>query len=189
MEQWMPSWLATILSVIAGGMLTMLAAWLGDRRITDRDRERRHEERQERLLTRRNDFQRETLLTLQVASQKLVRNTGASLHQDFVAHRTTGRWQRQQLPNDLSDDHLRLITETMLLASRVRDDEVRALADRLRGQTVIVGSSSDEREAEGRMIAAAATQEVLVQRIGQLVRGLDESDDVQSTAINHRDPP
>ena len=172
----MPSWLATTASVIAGGVLTMLAAWLGDRRITERDRERRREERRERLVTRRNDFQRETLLALQDASQKLLRNTGASLHQDVVAHRTTGTWQRQQLPDDLSNDRLRLTTETMLLASRVRDDEVRALADRLRTQTAVVGLSSGENEAESRMMAAADTQGALIQRIGEIVRGLDEAD-------------
>ena len=126
----MPAWLATTMSVIAGGILTMLAALLGDRRITERDRERRLEERHERLLTRRNDFQRQTLLALQEASERLMRNTGASLHQDVVAHRTTGKWQRQQLPHDLSNDHLRLTTETMLLDSWVREDEVRALAYR-----------------------------------------------------------
>jgi len=170
----MPSWLTTTISVLAGGMLTMLAAWLADRRLTGRDRERRREERHERLVTRRNDFQRETLLALQDASQKLLRNTGASLHQDVVAHRTTGKWQQQQLPDDLSNDQLRLNTEAMLLASRVRDEEVRALADRLRTQTAVVGLSTSEGEAEGRMMAAADTQTTLIQRIGEIVRGLDE---------------
>ena len=127
-------------------------------------------------MTRRNDFQRETLLALQDVSQKLLRNTGASLHQDVVAHRATGKWQRQQLPDDLSNDHLRLNTQTMLLASRVRDDEVRRLADGLRTQTAVVGLSSDEREAEGRMMAAADTQSALIQRISEIVRGLDEAD-------------
>lgn len=172
----MPTWLATTMSVIAGGVLTMLAAWLGDRRLTERDRERRREERHERLVTRRNDFQRETLLALQVASQGLLRNAGASLHQDIVAHRTTGTWQRQQLPDELSNDHLRLNTEAMLLASRVRDDEVRTLADRLRTQTAVVSFSSSENEAESRMMAAADTQRTLIQQIGEIVRRLDEAD-------------
>ena len=128
-------------------------------------------------MMRRNDFQRTTLLSLQEASQKLLRNTGASLHRDVVAHRTTRKWQRQQLPDDLSNDHLRLSTETMLLASRVRDDEVRALAGRLRTQTAVVGLSSGESEAESRMMAAADTQGALIQRIGEIVRGLDEADE------------
>jgi len=172
----MPNWLATTMSVIAGGVLTMLAAWLGDRRITERDRERRSDERRERLVTRRNDFQRETLLALQEASQKLLRNTGASHHQDVIAYRTTGKWQRQQSTDDLSNDFLRLTTETMLLASRVRDDEVRGLADRLRTEASAVNFSIDESEAESCITAAGDTQSALIQRIGEIVRGLDEAD-------------
>lgn len=78
--------------------------------------------------------------------------------------------------DDLSNDSLRLITETMLLASRVRDDEVRGLADQVRDQAAGVGHSSNEGEAERRMMAAAEMQSTLIQRIGEIVRGLDEAD-------------
>lgn len=172
----MPSWLATTMSVIAGGVLTMLAAWLADQRLNERERERRREERRERIVDRRNDFQRETMLALQVAAQQLLRNTGASLHQDSLAYRMTGKWQKQQLPDGLSQDHLRLNTEAMLLGSRVRDDEVRGLVDQLRSRVVGVSMSSSESEAERHMLAAGETQGALIQRIGQLVRGLDGTD-------------
>jgi hypothetical protein len=162
------------MSVIAGGLLTMLAAWLADQRLAERDRERRRDDRHERIADRRNDFQRETLLALQVASQKLLRNTGRMHHLNVVRFRTTGQWQRQQFPDDLSDDHLRQMTETMLLASRVRDDETRTLAERLRDRAAVVGMSRNEGEAESRMMAAADTQQGLIQRIGQLVREMDE---------------
>lgn len=171
----MPSWLATALSVIAGGLLTIFAAWLSDRRLTERERNRRREERYERIVTRRNDFQRETLLALQVASQKLLRTTGAMHHLDVMAARTTGK-RCKQFPEDLSDDHLHHNTETMLLASRVRDDEARSLADQVREYASGVSLSKDEAEASNRMIAAAETQQALVRRIGHLVRSLDEID-------------
>ena len=45
----MPTWLATTMSVLAGGLLTMFAARLADQRLTERDRERRREDRQDRL--------------------------------------------------------------------------------------------------------------------------------------------
>lgn len=169
----MPDWLATTLSVIVGGALAMATSWLADRRLTERDRERRREEQRERLADRSNDFQRETLLALQLASQKLLRNTGASLHQDVLAYRTAGIWQRQQLPGNLSDEHLQLTTETMLLASRIRDDQVRVLAERLRGLASEVGNSHDETEANTRMMAAADVQGSLLEKIGALVRELD----------------
>ena len=170
----MPSWLTTMLSVIAGGMLTMVSAWLADRRLAHRDRERRSEERHERVVMRRNDFQRETLLALQVTSQKLLRKTGEMLQLDIVAHRTSGKWQKQLLPDGIASDHLHLTTETMLLASRVRDDEVRTLADQFRSEAAIVGQSQDEHEAENRMMVAANRQQALIQRIGLLVRELDK---------------
>lgn len=170
----MPDWLGTVLGVIAGGALTLFSGWLADTRLNTRERERRKDERSERIAIRRGDFQRETLLALQTASQKLIRNTGASLHQDIMAHRTGSQWQKQQLPNNLSDEHLQWNTETLLLASRVRDDEVRGLADQLRSQCTVVGFSSSEAEAEGRMAAAAVTQDALIQRIGFLVREIDE---------------
>jgi len=169
----MPDWLGTLLGVVAGGSLTLFAGWLADKRLTDRERERRKEDRRERIAIRRSDFQRETLLALQLASQKLIRNTGAALHQDIVAHRTGGEWQRQQLPDGLSDDHLHWTTEAMLLASRVRDDEVRNLADQLRSQATKVGFSSNEPEAERRIAEAATTHAALIDRIGLLIREID----------------
>lgn len=170
----MPAWIEATVSVLIGGALAMFAAWLGDRRLTERERKRRQEERHERLIVQRDTFQRETLLALQVASQALLRNTGASLHLDILAYRRTGKWQRQQLPDDLSNGQLNLTTETMLLASRVRDGEVRGLAEQLREQTSAVGFASDELEAERRMMDASELQQSLIQRIGQLVRDLDE---------------
>jgi hypothetical protein len=169
----MPDWVATILAVVAGGVISMASGWLADRRINKRDRERRREERRERMVMRRNDFQRETLLSLQVAAQNLLRTTGASLHQDTLAYRTTGRWQKQQLPELLSDQHLKFVTETMLLASRIRDERVRELADQLRAKTVQALISSDEATANNRLEVASQAQTDLILRIGELVRELD----------------
>lgn len=170
----MPNWIDTNISVIIGSLLTLLASWLADRRQTKRDRERRHDERQGRLMLRHNDFQRETLLALQVASQALLRNTGASWHADVMESRRSGKWQKQPLPNSLSDDHLRLVTEVTLLASRVHDDEVRSLADKVRTTTTDVIYSSNESEAQDRIMSAVETQQLLVERIGEIVRQLDK---------------
>lgn len=172
----MSAWLAATLSVIVGGALTMLSAWIADKRLNERERESRREERRERIALRRSDFQRETLLALQEASQKLLRTAGAMHHQDVVAFRQTGRWQRQQLSDDLDANYLQHNTDTMLLASRVRDAETRSLTDKLRTQTSAAGFSSTEKDAEGRMMAAADIQQALTQRIGQLLRELDEAE-------------
>lgn len=170
----MPNWLATTIGVIAGGVLTMLSAWLADRRLMLRDREKRREERHERLVTRRNDFQRETLLALQNASQKLIRNAGAALVADTLAFRAGGSWRAQKLPDDLDSDILRQMTETLLLASRIRNDDVRDLADRLRRHVGEITFASDQNHAENRMAAATETHSQLIARIGQILRELDD---------------
>jgi len=155
----------------------MASSWLADRRLTDRQREHRREDRNERLLIRRNEFQRDTLLNLQVASQKLLRKTGASLHQDRMAFQTTGEWQRQLLPDGLSDDHLHLSTEVTLLASRIRNDEVRDLVVQLRNHTFSVVISKNQGEAEAHMTDAANIQGSLIETIGRLLRELDQADE------------
>lgn len=172
----MPSWIATLLSVLTGGVITIISAWIADLRLANREREGRKEERRERLAIRRNEFQRETLLALQVASQKLLRVTGAMLHQDVISFRKTGQWQKQLFGEDLSNEHLHKLTETMLLSSRIIDRHTRELAESLREHVVSVCSSTNENEAESRMGAAQAIQEALIQQIGMLVREIDTSD-------------
>lgn len=41
----MPDWFGIVLGVTAGGALTLFAGWLAHKRLTDRERERRSEER------------------------------------------------------------------------------------------------------------------------------------------------
>ena len=170
----MPNWLAATLSVLAGGILTMLSSWIADTRLTERERERRREEQKERRAVRRDDFQRETLLALQVASQKLLRTAGAMHHQDVLAFGRTGKWQRPLFADDLSNEQFQLNVETMLLASRVRDEGVRVLAEQFRHRALSVGRSPDEEAGESRMMEAADIQQALLQRIGHLIRQLDE---------------
>lgn len=170
----MPNWLAATLSVLAGGILTMLTNWIADHRLGERERERRREEQKERRAVRRDDFQRETLLALQVASQKLCRTAGAIHHQDVMAFRRTRQWQRQLLADDLSNGQSELNVETMLLASRVRDERVRVSAKQLRDRVLSVGHSPNENAADAQLVAGAHIQEALIERIGHLIRELDE---------------
>lgn len=152
----------------------MVSAWIADKRLSDRERERRREERHEKLAMRRADFQRETLLALQAASQKLMRVAAAMHHKDRMAFRKTGAWQKQQLGEDLSNEHLRQTTETKLLASRVLDNETREVANEFRKLASTVSICGSEGDAEERLNAAANMQGILIERIGQLVRELDE---------------
>ena len=55
--------------------------------------------------------------------------------------------QKQQLPNGLSDEQLELTTQTILLATRVSDDEVRQLVDEFRVWLNLVFQTSGEAES------------------------------------------
>lgn len=170
----MPDWLATFLSLLAGSVLAIGSGWVSDRRSAARDREKREAEYRERLIGRRDEFQRETLLQLQDAAMRLLRATGAALHADTMAFRSTGRWQRQKLGEDQSEGHRLAVQETLVLATRVRDEQVRELADALRIRCSDTLFSESELTGQQAMLAAAATHGELTQRIGELVRQIDD---------------
>lgn len=172
----MPDWLLTISGVAAGGALTLMSGWLNDFRLSRREREKREEERKDKAALRRIEFQRETLLALQLASQALMRNNGKALHHDIVAHRSEGKkWQRQQLPEGLSDDLLRQNTEVMLLSSRIRSEEIRQLATTLREALGSVGNAPSERDANAMMERAAVIHHTMIESIGRTIREIDEA--------------
>lgn len=176
----MPDWIETVLSVVSGGAVVIITQWLADSRLHRRERARRAEDRADRIAMRQSDFQRETLLGLQVAAQKMMRNTGATFHRWSVALRGGTPWGAGRLPENLEEEGLRWRTETMLLASRVRNADVRNLADLLREHCTAFDLSKTEPQGEAAMAAAGRTHEMLIQRIGQLIREIDDVD--QSSA-------
>lgn len=92
-----------------------------------------------------------------------------------MAFRQTGQWRSQLLPEGLSDEFFFQNTEAMLLASRVRDEEVRLLAAQLRDHAATVSIAADQRISDSRTLEAANVQNALVERIGQLIRELDDA--------------
>jgi hypothetical protein len=169
----MQDWLKTMITLLAGGALTILTAWLADNRLNKRERESRREEQQERLQVRRSEFQRDTLLDLQNTSQGLLRNAGALHFQSVLAVHEAGERGRKPLSENLSDEHLQLQTRVMLLASRVRDDEIRELVDALKAGTSSVIFAKSEVESRALFMQIMETQSQLLVRTGELIRSLD----------------
>jgi len=171
----MPEWLNTLLSLIAGSMLAMVSGWVNDRRATARDQQARAEERRDCLRLRRDDFQREALIKLQDTAMRLARCAGAANHQDVMAFRKTGKWQKQMLSEDL-DEQFRLQTaEMVLLATRIRDEKARNLAGEFREQCAEVGFAKSENAAERTLITMSQRLTELHERSGQLIRELDDA--------------
>jgi hypothetical protein len=150
-----------------------VTTWLADHRLTAREREQRSGERAELRILKQNDFQRQTLLDLQVASQRLLRMMGAIRHEDVMRSRSGGAYGGRSVTTQLSDGLFEANVDTMLLASRVQDQEVRTLSERLRDLAARVCVAASESDSDDAMQSAAIIQQRLIERTGELIREID----------------
>jgi hypothetical protein len=167
-SSWFP-----VLTLLIGYLTKYLTDWLQFRRSMQREREARENTRRDELLARRNTFQRETLLALQEAFMQLNRATGAINHQDNIAGQAGGR---QQLPDGLSEGYHAAQTRTSMLVSRVRDARVRELVEKLRQFSVDSTMGGTQGDRNRAMAAMAELYDPLNQRIGEILRTLDDAD-------------
>ena len=165
--------LSHVAGVLLGGLLTLLTAWFTDHRLTSREREQRAGERAELRTLRQNDFQRQTLLDLQAASQRLLRMAGAIRYEDVMRSRSGGAYGGRSATTHLSDGLFEANVDTMLLASRVQDPEVRTLSERLRDLAARVCVAASESDSGDLMQSAAIIQQRLIERTGDLIREID----------------
>ena len=173
-------------SVMSGAisMLTFLAGfgskWVLElvqhRRLTAREREARHEARRDLLLQRRSDFQRQNLIELQEACSQLLRTTGQTNHHDVVAFNETNEWQKSLLPEEVSEGFRRQQSTATLLSVRVRDSEIRRLTEELQDVATVVAKSSGAAESERSLQNMAEIYRVLNQRIGVVLRELEDTE-------------
>jgi hypothetical protein len=172
----MPTWLPTIITFLLGFGTKWLTDWAQHRRIVERDREAREATRREQLFERRATFQRETLLALQQAAAELGRATGRIGHLDTMAIRATGRTQR--LPDDLDEGYRLAQVRTSMLTVRVRDAAIRELAEQLRQLSVDSIDAKTEDDRDRIMNAAMQANIQLNERIGEVLRTLDDAESI-----------
>jgi hypothetical protein len=141
-----------------------------------REREAREVLRKDQLLERRVTFQRATLLELQEELAKLVRATGEGHHQDVMAHKAGGHWQRQLYNEELNQRMHLANVKTLLLGVRVRDEQVRELTKNLRELSASVARSRTPEAAEHALYEGTLIYEKLNDRIGELLRQLDDEE-------------
>lgn len=171
---WLPS-----LTAFLGYAVAALSEWWRDQRAYKREREAQGERRQEQSHMRRNEFQRATLLELQDELVKLIRAIGEGHHQDVMAHRAGGAWQKQLYGNDLDSRIHAGMTKTSTLGVRVRDKDVRRLLSELRQQCSEAVHCKNEEISERAISLAQAVYDKLNDRIGELLRILDDDEAVQ----------
>src|ERR1700745_2000812 len=115
-SSWFP-----VLTLLIGFATKSLMDWLQHRHTAKREREAREAVRRDQLFERRTSFQRETLLALQEASMQLARSVGAIHHQDEMAYRSSGKWSKQLLSDELDEGNRLAQARTGMVGARGRD--------------------------------------------------------------------
>ncbi|MDN5668906.1 MAG: hypothetical protein L0G87_10980 [Renibacterium salmoninarum] len=145
---------ATLLASLGGYLLAGLNERRRDERTHLREGELLRFERAAQLEYESHAFQRETLLSLQAALQKMAGLTGKAMHFDHMQARE-GKYS--QLPGGLSEEMLAAEVEVSRLTARVLDPHVRAavkdltvLSARLSMlPTNLVGLTGEDLERQG----------------------------------------
>lgn len=166
-----------VVTLIAGYGLKFTSDLVQNRWGVAKEREARKAARAEKRYERRSAFQRETLLALQEAVQKLGRATAQANFHDEMAARTGTPWRKTRLPDDLDTQYFEAQTQTALLSARVRDDQVRKLVADYKTEAAAVALSFDSDDAHQHLLQMMAVSEVLHEKIGKLIRSIDDDDD------------
>jgi hypothetical protein len=132
--------------------------------------------KRDQLAERRAEFQRQTLIELQDAVFDLMRATGAMHHQDEMAFRKTGQWQKQFLGDELDQKALMSNRRTSMFKVRVRDGSLRDMVGKLSNLCAQVAISIDRDHSNGAMMEAGELFEKVQERIGELIRTINDEE-------------
>ncbi len=161
---WVPVASSAIVAVsaIAGSVVTQI--WTSRRDERGKALEAAAERRNQR-----HDFQRKTLLQLQVAVQRFARAAGAAEHHNKMQFRKTGAWSTI-LPEDMNENYYTSSMNMIRLSNRVLDKTIRERIDLTRGLTVsiLLAGSQSEADDKSRLFAEQLNQ--LNDALGQLLR-------------------
>lgn len=154
-----------------------VSEYLRDWRTRAREREARESARRLQLFERRSDFQRETLLTLQHSISALTRAVGRMHHLDEMEFRKTGKWGGNLFPEDLDSACHEASVKTLMRLVRVRDDAVREMASKFRTAALQIAFCKSQGAAEQTMREMISVLDPLNERIGSIVRKLDDDEE------------
>jgi hypothetical protein len=126
---------------------------------------------------RRQTFQAQTLVELQLALARFDRAVGAIRVHDERAARTGGQpWGKARLPGDRNIELLELGIVLRLLAARVADEALRRNITRAHELGMKTAIARSETESMDAMALAIAASEDAADRIGELLRVLPPPD-------------
>lgn len=145
-----------------------------DERTYRRKKAARREARRDKIIEKRNEFQRQTLLELQDAVQQSIRDTAELQLHDIRAAREGFEWRKNSFPHELSERTRLTNVQTMRLGVRVRDEQIRLLLSTFRKCCTNVQFATNEQASERQMSESSDKFAELNDRIGQVIRQLDE---------------
>jgi len=172
-----------VFTLLLGYGAKYLSDWFQDKRTLERERETRRAIRQDVIAERRTQFQRQTLLDLQPAVMDMARQTGKMHHHDLMGYRTTGIFHLQTYPDDVNENFRAATALTSMLSVRVNDHEVRALTAAFKSAASDVGVAKNPADSDSSMDTMSQLFIELQERIGIVLRALDEDDTKQQEQL------
>lgn len=166
-----------VVTLLIGYATKSLTDWFDHKRKSKQEKEAREFIRRDKVIERRTEFQRKTLLEFQDVIIDLARTTGQMQFHDIRTFRATGQWQKQLYPEDLAEANRLAMARISTLGVRIRDAHARELTERLKTHCAQVGATRTENESRNEMTEMTFAFEALSQRIGELLRQLDDFDD------------
>jgi hypothetical protein len=181
-----PAGLPPVLYLLLGYGTKALQDWLQHKRTLERERETRRALRQDAIAERRTQFQRQTLLDLQPALMDLARQAGKMHLHDLTDYRTTGTFHSQAYPDDVNAGFGSAAALTSMLAVRVNDAEVRVLTAAFKSAASDIGGAKNPDDSMACFVKMSRSFESLQERIGVVLRELDEDDTKQHEALTKK---
>lgn len=162
------------ITLLLGYAAKAVEDWVRDNRTYKREQAARLESRRDKLQERRADFQRETLLALQDECWKLQRACGRSHHEDTLSFRETGQWGTTQLSEEANTGAFESTKNIGRLRVRVHDENVRSLAAQMTSKVSETLLARSKEDADLRLSESMEIAKELNERIGFLIRSIDD---------------
>ena len=166
---WVP-----IATAFGGYISAQISDWLRDRRTHEREREARNAIRQNTVLERRNEFQRQTLLDLQEWAMKLMQSVGSAHLFDMRRWAKDREWHVERYPDDTNSAIQTSNAQTAMLGVRVRNEDVKNLLWRLKHEADTITAAKTPKMAQTAIGEASTLFVLFNEKIGQVLIELDD---------------
>jgi hypothetical protein len=167
--------LIPVVTLVIGYAIKSLTDYFENLRAVAREREARDITRKDRLFERRTNFQREALLALQEATTLLAHDTNAIYIKNNMSFHETGKFGL--ITDEFTEGYRFKQATASKLVSRVRDNSVRELTDKFRDASLMTVAALTGHESDRAWNVVSRAFEQLNQRIGIVLRGLDDAED------------